>query len=691
MKDPEIHSLTSEWSDLSVAISSKKTVCLNMIVKDEAEVIEECLSSVKPLIDYWVIVDTGSSDNTKNLIQEIMAGIPGELYERPWVNFAHNRNEALELAKNKGDYVLFIDADEVLQYGQDYVLPALDKDLYFIVVRQIGAAHGKRNGLINNHLKWEWRGVLHETIACPAAKTSEVLDGIINLCNSHSKSLSGRSKDSDVVKYLRDAEILEKALKDEPNNSRYTYYLGISYGAAEKFDLAKKSFEKRIAMASADAGETFMAMYNLGRLQLKLNEISAARETFYRANAFRPTRAEPLLQLAKIYRAENNLLLGYLLSKHALSLPYPEEDFCVEYVVYDHTLLIEFANCALLLEKFDEGLDACRKLLANPNLPGEFRAQVQSNYELARRKLASINWSPRQSAATARAADPGEISRVSAPASLGRETSTGNDSPIFVGGAQRSGTTLMRVMLDSHPRICCGAELKILPVVAEHYKFLAGRSRQVMESYGNTLPDVQRSCRAFVEGIVENFRRAEGKPRWAEKTPQNVLYMELLGEIFPDATFIHMLRDGRDVACSLLTMDWIDNKTGRKFDFVETMTGAARYWRDTVEKARQQAAHPSLTGRVLEVRYEALVTDSAETMRQVLEFLGEEWDDAVLSHHTKDRRGEPTEPSTEQVSKPMTQTALSRWQRDMTELDKAAFKAEAGALLTELGYADADW
>jgi glycosyltransferase involved in cell wall biosynthesis len=376
---------------------SKKTVCLNMIVKDEAQVIEKCLSSVKRLIDHWVIVDTGSSDNTKKIIQKALEGIPGELHERPWVNFAHNRNEALELAEDKGDYVLLIDADEVLQYPEDFALPALEKDLYFIVVRRqpddrtpgIGAADAKRNGLINNHLNWKWRGVIHEIITCPDAKTSEVLDGILNLSNSHKKSISGRSKDSEVTKYLRDAEVLERALKDEPDNSRYVYYLGVSYAAAEEFELAKKSFEKRVSMPSADLQETFLALYNLGLVQLSLNETDAALRTFYRANAFHPTRAEPLLQLAKIYRQENNFLLGYLLSKYALSLPYPAEDSCVEYVVYDHTLLIEFANCALLLGKFDEGFDACGRLLSNPNLPPEFKASVQSNYELARGKLRS--------------------------------------------------------------------------------------------------------------------------------------------------------------------------------------------------------------------------------------------------------------------------------------------------------------
>jgi glycosyltransferase involved in cell wall biosynthesis len=272
------------------------------------------------------------------------------------------------------------------------------------------------------------------------------------------------------------------------------------------------------------------------------------------------------------------------------------------------------------------------------------------------------------------------------------DRSTGTNGPIFVVGAGRSGTTLMRVMLDSHPRICCGPELKLLSDIAGQYQTFAGRAfRPVMESYGNTLADVQRQFRGFIEGLVENFRRASGKPRWAEKTPTNVDVMVPLGEIFPDARFIHILRDGRDVTCSLVTMDWINLSTGRKAPMVENMTAAARYWRNTITAAREQAAHPSLTGRVLEVRYEALVTETAATMREVLAFIGEEWDDAVLTHHTKDHRSVPTESSTAQAAKPVTQSALGRWKEDMTERDKAEFKAEAGALLTELGYAGADW
>ena len=206
---------------------------------------------------------------------------------------------------------------------------------------------------------------------------------------------------------------------------------------------------------------------------------------------------------------------------------------------------------------------------------------------------------------------------------------TGNNGPIFVGGVGRSGTTLMRLMLDSHSRICCGPELKVLPGIASMYRAFVGPWReQVMNEYCNSSSDLQGSFRTFIEGLVDNFRRASGKPRWADKSPENVGCMVTLGEIFPEARFIHMLRDGRDVACSLVTMNWIDHATGRKVDYVETMTAAARHWRETVLFGREQAEDPSLTGRVLEVCYEELVTETAATMRQVLAFLGVEWEDA---------------------------------------------------------------
>jgi Sulfotransferase family len=256
---------------------------------------------------------------------------------------------------------------------------------------------------------------------------------------------------------------------------------------------------------------------------------------------------------------------------------------------------------------------------------------------------------------------------------------------IFVGGAGRSGTTLMRVLLDAHRRICCGPELKVLPQVASLYQTFAALP-SVVSAYKTTAAEVENYFRQFIDSVSGNYRRASGKPRWAEKTPHNVTIMAPLGAFYPDARFIHVIRDGRDVACSLVTMKWFDPRTGAKLDYVHNIANACRYWRDIVNIGRDQIQHPVIAGRVMEVRYEALVADTEGTMRKVLAFLGEDWDPAILEAHKKQRPDEPFESSTEQTSKPVYDTAVARWKREMSPADKAAFKSEAGGLLKELGY-----
>ncbi|WP_286135212.1 glycosyltransferase, partial [Mycobacterium sp. UM_Kg1] len=141
------------------------TICLNMIVRDEAHVIEEVLSATAPYISAWVIVDTGSQDGTQQVIREHMAalGIPGELYERPWRNFGHNRTEALTLAQGRCDYILVIDADDTIVGTPDFT--GLDADIYEIRIRQ-EAVRGWRPQLFRDGLPVRYVGVVHEYVEC---------------------------------------------------------------------------------------------------------------------------------------------------------------------------------------------------------------------------------------------------------------------------------------------------------------------------------------------------------------------------------------------------------------------------------------------------------------------------------------------------------------------------------------------
>ena len=196
------------------SVFASPTVCLNMIVKNETDVIERCLESVLPVIDYWVIVDTGSTDGTQEVIRTFMDehGIKGELHERPWKNFSHNRNEALQLAQGKSDYVFFIDADEYLIYQPNFRLPSLDKDYYYITVLHSGSRYPKLQ-FAKSDLNWKWVGVLHEYLSSPKAKSSATIESVRNMYTTE----GARSKDPQ--KYKKDAAILEEALREEAARS----------------------------------------------------------------------------------------------------------------------------------------------------------------------------------------------------------------------------------------------------------------------------------------------------------------------------------------------------------------------------------------------------------------------------------------------------------------------------------------
>src|SRR5688572_29334246 len=154
----------------------KQTICLNMIVRNESRIIERCLNSVIKLIDHWVIVDTGSTDGTQEIIRRCMRNVPGQLIERPWVDFAYNRSEALEFARGKSDYVFVIDADDVLVQDEGFVPPPLAHDAYYLKIR-CGAMVFWRIQLFRNAPGWYYKSAVHEYVVGPEPATVERLHG----------------------------------------------------------------------------------------------------------------------------------------------------------------------------------------------------------------------------------------------------------------------------------------------------------------------------------------------------------------------------------------------------------------------------------------------------------------------------------------------------------------------------------
>ncbi len=233
------------------------TICLSMIVKNEAHCIEKCLESVKPFIDYWIVCDTGSTDNTGEVIRKYLDGIPGEIHNHEWEDFSTNRNKALELAKDKADYTFIIDADDqLITQGNPFQnLNALTYKVKF----NHGSIQYYRTQLIHNSINCKYIGVLHEFLETPPGIEAQILHD----CYIFYGATGARSKNSD--KYLHDAETFEKALEKDPNNSRNVFYCAQSYRDANRLIKALTFYTKRSEMGGWHE-EVYVALLEAAKL-----------------------------------------------------------------------------------------------------------------------------------------------------------------------------------------------------------------------------------------------------------------------------------------------------------------------------------------------------------------------------------------------------------------------------------------
>lgn len=359
-----------------------QTICLNMIVKNESRVITRCLSSLLPIIDYWVIVDTGSTDGTQEIIKDFMEmhGVQGEVHERPWVDFAHNRNEAITLAQGKGDYLFFIDADEYLSYDPDFALPDLSLDYYYVTILYAGLKYGRIH-LVNNHKDWKYEGVLHEVICPPHNCSSAYLEKLTKIVTSEGY------RSTDAKKYEKDAQILEVALQKEPNNTRYMFYLAQSYRDAGNYEMSLKNYERRVEMGGWDQ-EVFFSLLQMGILKEKLKmPADCFLGSYYDAYRFRPTRAEPLYYIANYYRKNGNYEAGYNAAKLALSIPLSEDILFVERWIYDYAIPLEISICSYWLGKYEECEKVSFELLKRNDLPQTVRWYAERNLRLSKSRM----------------------------------------------------------------------------------------------------------------------------------------------------------------------------------------------------------------------------------------------------------------------------------------------------------------
>jgi hypothetical protein len=268
-------------------------------------------------------------------------------------------------------------------------------------------------------------------------------------------------------------------------------------------------------------------------------------------------------------------------------------------------------------------------------------------------------------------------------------------APIFIVGCPRSGTTMLRDLLRSHPHLTFPGETHFIPAFyrgygdprdcAEARKLAAAilELRWVRAWNLRLEADSFADCRSFREvlcHLYEAWARREIKPRWGDKTPNYVTEIPLLAKLFPEARIIHIYRDGRDVA-----MSWV-----RARFTPQNMYTAARLWSSWVGAGRRTgAALPR--GMYLELRYEQLLAQPRETMQRVCEFVGEPFDEAILrlSPIMKNRRSHRVfNPFARKLPRPVeiVSSNCGKWKTRMPARDRVLFESVAGDLLQSLGY-----
>jgi glycosyltransferase involved in cell wall biosynthesis len=364
-----------------------------MIVRNESRVILRCLESVRGLVDYVLVEDTGSTDGTQAIIRDWLArqGLPGEVFDEPWRDFAHNRTLALErLRKNEAiDYAFIMDADDFLVPWKGFDAAALKRDLsldQYNVAMGGGGISYLRPLICSNRLPFRFRGILHEYLESPPGGVS-----IGTLGGFHVESTRDGARSRDPEKYRKDAATYERALPEETDpflRARYTFYLAQSYRDCGEKEKATLAYLRRAELGYWDQ-EVFQSLYQAAKLREELgHDQDEVIGLYLRAAEAAPNRAEALHGACRLCRTAGRNSQGYEIGKRGLALRPPEGGLFVEHWIYAYGLRDEFAVNAYWAGHYEDSLAACIDLLASPLLPQAERERIAANATFAKDKLA---------------------------------------------------------------------------------------------------------------------------------------------------------------------------------------------------------------------------------------------------------------------------------------------------------------
>ena len=287
------------------------TLCLNMIVKNESKIIHRLFDSVLPIIDCYCICDTGSTDNTVEIITSYFASknIPGKVVTKPFKNFCHNRNFALKSCIGMSDYVLLLDADMILEIT-NFNKNLLNNASSFTILQGSDSFYYQNLRIIKNNGEYNYNGVTHEYIDTPGNNT---------IYNIEKNALfirdigDGGSKQN---KFERDISLLLDGIKEEPNNVRYYFYLANSYHDSGRFGEAINVYKKRIELGGW-IEEVWYSYYRIGLCYKNMDKIDCAIYYWLLGFNFYNERLENLYEIIQHYRFTSQHKLAEIFYKES--------------------------------------------------------------------------------------------------------------------------------------------------------------------------------------------------------------------------------------------------------------------------------------------------------------------------------------------------------------------------------------
>ena len=341
-----------------------KTLCLVMIVKNESTILKRCFDSISDYIDYWVICDTGSTDNTKDIITTYFKekNIPGELHETPWVNFGHNRTISIQKAYKKADYLLVCDADFYINIKDTDFKKKLTHNIYLL--KYEGNLNYRQKLLMRGNILFKYKGVTHECLTPDCENDTFTIDNCDLITINHIGDGGCKTH-----KFERDIMLLTKGIEDEPNNSRYYFYLANSYFHLKHFDNAIKYYKKRISMGGWNE-EVYYSMYRYAQCRMKLKDklnltFEEVALDFINAYKYRPSRLEALYDIVKYCRVNDKIQIGYAFAIMAYNTfqKYPQDILFINDAIHKYMFMDELAIAAYYANNHTLAISINNKLI----------------------------------------------------------------------------------------------------------------------------------------------------------------------------------------------------------------------------------------------------------------------------------------------------------------------------------------